>query len=446
MCDATHTHIHTLTQRHAHKLKNTHAHTRTHTNTHTHTHTHTHTTHTSAHKYLFTYVCLCVCVCVCVCMCACVCMCVCVCMRTCVVRILGGRYIYSCACACACVCVCMCVCVCVCVCACVFLCVCVCVFVCVCARARVEACIFIIQIKRFKHSIDGNLSFIVSAFYFQIFIYMYIFRCLKVAKDLPCVLAVDWGFHTVRHCGTLQHMAAHGSALQYNEARYRTPQHTTPHSNTLQHTATQCNTLQHTATPVLCTCSGRVTVFWSRNLCASVLQYVAMRYNVLQCAAARYIVLQSVAVCCSLLLWVCCSVLINNLPQKFVKSHVASRLNIRLVPMTLSTQTATHPKSTKYRNSNSSVSCVTNSNRHFGLIWICTEESYLWIWGIPGLVHIQGKLSQQEHSQNPDLLFSAWRWQSWPKMFDVTFLSHNGIFQVIGDTNRFRKRVLGFFQ
>jgi len=42
--------------------------------------------------------------------------------------------------------------------------------------------------------------------------------------------------------------------------------------------------------------------------------------------------------------------------------------------MTVSTENATLPKSTKSRNSDSSVSCSTNSNRDFELLCTCTEE------------------------------------------------------------------------
>jgi len=51
----------------------------------------------------------------------------------------------------------------------------------------------------------------------------------------------------------------------------------------------------------------------------------------------------------------------------------AERL-LRISSRTVSTENATSPKSTRSRNSNSSVSCATNSNSDFGSIWICTEE------------------------------------------------------------------------
>jgi len=52
----------------------------------------------------------------------------------------------------------------------------------------------------------------------------------------------------------------------------------------------------------------------------------------------------------------------------------ASSLSNRLAQMTVSTQNATPPKSTKSKNWDSTVSRRTNSHWDFDLVWICTEE------------------------------------------------------------------------
>jgi len=62
----------------------------------------------------------------------------------------------------------------------------------------------------------------------------------------------------------------------------------------------------------------------------------------------------------------------SHMRQIQTQNHVISSF-IRM-PMTLSTENATPPKSTRSRNSDSSKSRGTNSNRDCGLIWICTEE------------------------------------------------------------------------
>jgi len=49
-------------------------------------------------------------------------------------------------------------------------------------------------------------------------------------------------------------------------------------------------------------------------------------------------------------------------------------MRLMYVCMAVSTENATHPKSTTSRNSDFSISRGTNSNWDFGLIWICTKE------------------------------------------------------------------------
>ena len=53
--------------------------------------------------------------------------------------------------------------------------------------------------------------------------------------------------HIAAHCSTLQHTATHCNTLQLIETHRRRPK-TWTIVNTLQHTATHCNTLQNTAT------------------------------------------------------------------------------------------------------------------------------------------------------------------------------------------------------
>jgi len=64
-------------------------------------------------------------------------------------------------------------------------------------------------------------------------------------------------------------------------------------------------------------------------------------------------------------------------------------LSSTLIPMTrmtLFTEHTTSPKSTTSRNSEFPVSRSTNSNRDFGLIWICTEEfEFLDLFGFVGV-------------------------------------------------------------
>ena len=78
--------------------------------------------------------------------------------------------------------------------------------------------------------------------------------------------------------------------------------------------------------------------------CCSVLQRVAVRCSVLQRVAVRCSVLQCVAVCCSVLQRVVC-----------IKRAVCSYQSVILC-MTVSADISTPPKSTKSRNSDSSVS------------------------------------------------------------------------------------------
>jgi len=66
--------------------------------------------------------------------------------------------------------------------------------------------------------------------------------------------------------------------------------------------------------------------------------------------------------------------------------------------MTHSTQNATSPKSTKSRNSDSSVSCGTNSNWDFGWIWICTEKLEFFDLLDSGVWKFQWNLSCKDHS------------------------------------------------
>jgi len=57
--------------------------------------------------------------------------------------------------------------------------------------------------------------------------------------------------------------------------------------------------------------------------------------------------------------------------------------------MTVSTENATPPRSTKSRSSDSSVSGGTNSNWDFGLIWICPEESEFLDFVLHAIIHMR---------------------------------------------------------
>jgi len=67
-------------------------------------------------------------------------------------------------------------------------------------------------------------------------------------------------------------------------------------------------------------------------------------------------------------------------PSKFVNTvkgapqKIESNVAIKHLNITVSTEQAIPPTSTESRNSDSSVSRGTNSNRDCGFIWICTEE------------------------------------------------------------------------
>jgi len=73
--------------------------------------------------------------------------------------------------------------------------------------------------------------------------------------------------------------------------------------------------------------------------------------------------------------------------------------------MTVSTENATLPKSTKSRNSDSSVSCSTNSNRDFELLCTCTEEfeflDFVDFGGVAFSVESVIPLGIQKHAHTP---------------------------------------------
>jgi len=77
-----------------------------------------------------------------------------------------------------------------------------------------------------------------------------------------------------------------------------------------------------------------------------------------------------------------------------MRYHIYAQRDI-LIYMTVSTENATSPKSTRSSNSDSSVSYSTTSNWDFGLVWICPKEfefldfgRFLGCSNLSGIYHI----------------------------------------------------------
>jgi len=138
------------------------------------------------------------------------------------------------------------------------------------------------------------------------------------------------------HCNTLQHTARHRKVRATRLLRHSVS-HTATHCQTLQHTATHCNALQDKGDE---TASPRCISLTHRNT----LQHTATHCNTLHHGATH------------------------------IKTH-ALRLKYQFTSMTVSTENATHPKSSKSRNSNSSVRIQIGSNISIWIVPRNTEKS-----------------------------------------------------------------------
>jgi len=117
------------------------------------------------------------------------------------------------------------------------------------------------------------------------------------------------------HCNTLQHTATPRNTMQHTATNHNTLQHSATHSNALQHTATHCSiritwkckfdpccgqsqrssrdTHTHTQGPHTYSQNNSLNFMYVYNVFCWVLQRVAMCCSVLQCIAVRWNLLQN---------------------------------------------------------------------------------------------------------------------------------------------------------